>query len=71
MPSVWSASDERVVCCVELALAPDFRARILPNTAVAFSPQLAIATTGAEQSEYHAESVFAYGAVWLAVVQTL
>jgi hypothetical protein len=62
--------DERVVCCVEFALGPDFRARILPSTAVALSPQLAIGTTGADQSGYHVESLFGYAAVWLSVIQT-
>lgn len=62
---------ERAVCCVELAVAPDFRARVLPSTAFALSPQLALATTGAEQSRYHTDSLFGYAAVWLSVVQTL
>lgn len=65
--------EERGICCQELALAPDFRARITPTTALAFSPQLSIATTGAHQdrSQDHVDAIFGYASVWLSVVQSL
>ena len=62
------------VCCAEVALAPGFRVRILPGTALALSPELAIATTGADQTQsddHQANVFFGYVSVWLSVVQTL
>lgn len=66
-------ADERAICCKELALAPDFRARITSSTAIAISPQLAIATTGADQaqSEDYVDPLFAYASLWLSVVHAL
>jgi hypothetical protein len=61
------------LCCQELALAPDVRARITRTTAIALSPQLSLATTGAEQeqSDGQADGLFGYASVWLSVVQAL
>jgi hypothetical protein len=63
--------EKRGLCCQELALAPDVRARITRTTAIALSPQLSLATTGTEQeqSDGHVDRLFGYASVWLSVVQ--
>jgi hypothetical protein len=64
--------DRPGVCCYEGALAPDFRVRILSGTALALAPEVAISTTGADQSksEDYVDPIFAYGTLWLSVIQT-
>jgi len=61
--------EQRGICCQELGLAPDFRARIAPSTALAFSPQLSLVRTGAERARDGVDSLFGYASVWLSVVQ--
>jgi len=67
-----SLSERPGFCCFEAALAPDFRVRVLRRTAIALAPEVAISTTGADQSksEDYVDPIFAYGSVWLSLIQT-
>jgi hypothetical protein len=62
--------ERRGFCCVESALAPDLRVRVLPRAALALAPEVAISTTGVDRGEEHGDEIFGYAAVWLSAIQS-
>jgi hypothetical protein len=67
------ALNDRGLCCLQVALAPDLRVRVARDTALQLAAEVSLGSTGAHNvpNTDQVDVIFYQRALWLSLVQTL